>query len=303
MEEKTKKIKICIIGTGNWGTKVINAISLIERYEIVGTINSRTEPELKEQILNNADMLYIALQPEHQLEYVEYGVKNDKHIICETPFLNSQEERRMIYNQIIEKQSNKTFHVNFPYIQDLDFIRYAREAMSSNCKFVSIKASGPDNLNDPLKLKKLYSNQSINVIHFLHFIMGKEKFENFNVKDNYSGFVSATNCLYEFSWEVSDKPKLHIEFKDAENSTEKTIIYDQYDQIVPLLIGTSNKIHNIYPLPNMQVAGPDFWQRMNLTLYIHACTSEYFSDIFANTSNYPYSITNPLDLYFNGGLK
>jgi predicted dehydrogenase len=248
-------------------------------------------------------MLYIALRPEHQLEYIEYGLNNDKHIICETPFLNSQEERKMIYDKIMEKQTSKVFHVNFPYIQDMDFIRYTRESMTANCKFVSIKASGPDTLNDSLKLKKLYSNQSINAVHFLHFLMGKEKFENFNIQDNYSGFISASNCLYEFSWEISDEPKLHIEFKNSENTTEKTIVYDQYDQIVPLLIGTSNKIYNIYPLPNMQSLGPDFWQKMNLTLYIHACTSEHFSDIFTNTSNYPYSLDDPLKLYFDGGLK
>lgn len=305
---KNKKIKIAIIGTGSWGTKVLNAINLISRFEVIGSINSTTESSAKEEILKNADVLYIALHPDQQIEYVRYGIANDKHIICESPFLNSLEERKDIYQQIINKNNNKFIYINYPYIQDNDFINLCRRILASKPKFISIKASGPNIKNDISKTKKTYSNQSIYVLSFLHFLSGKDKLENFNIIDNEKGYVSNMNGLtYEFSWGISDEPKLEVEFKNENLSDKAILYYDQYDQIVPLLLMLSNKIHNIFPTPSMEKI-PDIdliWQKLILTSYLTACSSEYFSDIFTNIdkSELPFSITNPVNLFLNGGFN
>lgn len=304
---KNKKIKIAIIGTGSWGSKVLNAINLISRFEIVGTINSSTSIEDKKNILNTADVLYIALHPEYQMEYMKYGIDNDKHIVCESPFLNSLEERKLIYEEIIKKNNNKFIYINYPYVQDTDFVHLCKMILLSKSKFISIKAFGPDIRNSLEKAKKIYSNQAIYILGFLHFLTGRDKLENFNILNSEKGYTSILNGVtYEFSWEISNEPKLELEFKNENFSDKKVFYYDQYDQIVPLLLLLSNRIYNIFPPTLDNVPEKEsIWLKLILTSYLSACSAEYFSDIFTNIkeSDLPFFITNPLNLYLNGGFN
>jgi|694.fasta_scaffold16032_13 hypothetical protein len=303
------KIKIAIIGTGNWGAKVLNAASLFSRYELVGTINSSTPQTEKDEILNNADALYLALHSEHQMEYIKYGLDNKKHIITESPFLNSKEERKALFNQLIESNNKKAFYINYPYVQDQDFLFLCRKVMSLKANYVSLKVSGPNNFEDELKAKKIYSTQAIYLIIFLHQIMGKDKLESFNILDNYKGYIKNMNGnTYEFSWGISEKPELEFIFKTDKISETHKIVYDQYDQIIPLLTMISNHIYNIYPSPNMEYLPEqtvnDIWEKMFATAYLYGASAEYFSDIFTNInqSELPFSVTNPSNLYLNGGF-
>lgn len=306
---KNKKIKVALIGTGQWGTKVLNAISLISRYEIVGTINSSTSLEDKKAILDASDVLYIAVHPENQIEYLDYGIDNNKHIICESPFLNSLEERKIIYEKVVRSNNNKFIYINYPYIQDYDFLHTCKIIIKSKPTFVSIKASGPNIKDDILKSKKIYSNQAINALLFLHSLQGKDRLENFNIVDDSKGYVTMPNgTTYEFSWGLSDEPNLELEFKNSEKSESKKIYYDQYDQIIPLLLMLTNKVHNLFPIleiEKMQDHVNSIWSRIVLTSILSSCSSEYFSDIFTNInkSELPFSITNPLNLYLNGGFN
>lgn len=303
------KIKIAIIGTGNWGTKVLNAASLFSRYEIVGTINTSTTEEEKNKILYDADVLYLALHPENQNEYIQYGLNNNKHIITESPFLNSKDERKDLFNKLISSNSKKAFYINYPYVQDQDFLYLCRKVMSLKPTFISLKVSGPNPFSDQLKVKKIYSNQAIYLIIFLHQIMGKDKLESFNILDDKKGYIQNMNgTTYEFSWDISEKPELEFTFKNDKISETHKIVYDQYDQILPLLTMISNHIYNIYPSPNMEYlpdqAVNDIWGKMFATAYLYGSSAEYFSDIFTNIdkSELPFAITNPTNLYLNGGF-
>lgn len=303
------KIKIAIIGTGNWGSKILNAASLFSRYDIVGTINTSTPKEEKDKILHEADILYLAVYPENQNEYIEYGLANDKHIITESPFLNSKEERRNLFNTLITNNSKKAFYINYPYVQDQDFLYLCRKAISLKANFISLKVSGPNPFNNELKAKKIYSNQAIYLIIFLHQIMGKDKLESFNILDNKKGYIKNMNGnVYEFSWDIAEKPELEFTFKSDKISETHKVVYDQYDQIIPLLTMISNNIHNIYPSPNMEYLPDqtvnDIWVKMFSTAFLYGASAEYFSDIFTNIdqSELPFAVTNPTNLYLNGGF-
>lgn len=303
------KIKIAIIGTGNWGSKILNAASLFSRYDVIGTINTSTPKEEKDKILHEADILYLALYSENQNEYIEYGLANDKHIITESPFLNSKEERRNLFNTLITNNSKKAFYINYPYVQDQDFLYLCRKVISLKASFISLKVSGPNSFNNELKAKKIYSNQAIYLIIFLHQVMGKDKLESFNILDNKKGYIKNMNGnIYEFSWDIAEKPELEFTFKSDKISETHKIVYDQYDQIIPLLTMISNNIYNIYPSPNMEYLPEqtvnDIWNKMFSTAYLYGSSAEYFSDIFTNIdqSELPFAITNPTNLYLNGGF-
>jgi hypothetical protein len=303
------KIKVAIIGTGGWGSKVLNAASLFSRYDVIGTINSSTQNEDKDRILNDADLLYIAVHSEKQMEYIEYGLNNNKHIITESPFLNSKDERQDLFNRLITNNNKKAFYINYPYVQDQDFLYLCRKVMSLKATFVSLKVSGPNVLNDELKAKKTYSNQAIYLIIFLHQIMGKDKLESFNILDDKKGYIKNMNGnTYEFSWDISEKPELEFTFKNEKISETHKIVYDQYDQIIPLLTMISNHVYNIYPSPNMEYLPEhtvnNIWEKMFATAYLYGSSAEYFSDIFTNIdqSELPFNITNPANLFLNGGF-
>jgi DNA topoisomerase-1 len=75
---------------------------------------------------------------------------------------------------------------------------------------------------------------------------------------------------------------------------------------VILNLSKGSKIPKCYYLNdnNDLVELNDIWGKMFATAYLYGASAEYFSDIFTNIdqSELPFAITNPTNLYLNGGF-
>ena len=208
------KIKTAVIGTGEWGKQVSNVLDLISRYSLVGTVNTKTSESEKNEILEKADMWYIATPEASQFEYVKNGILSNKHIICESPVLESGKERKEIYDILLTKtNSNKIFYCNFPYFLDQDFARLMSGGLLKKAKFFSIKCTGPRFKDEPEKAKKFYINQAFNLIFHTCVFVNIKSFDRFVVKDNFFGELHSNDITYLFEWGYSEYPKLDITVK------------------------------------------------------------------------------------------
>jgi len=150
------KIKMCIVGaTGEWGKKIYNAANLVSRYEVIGQINTSTPDSEKQNLLNESDLIYVATPDFAQKEYVEFILKNNKHGICESPFLQSIQDRYEMFNLVNKKTYTKIFHINFPYFLDQDFAKIASKSIrdKKKLKFIKIECCGNKFLDDPKEAK------------------------------------------------------------------------------------------------------------------------------------------------------
>lgn len=312
MESKLikSKIKIALIGNGGWGSQVENVIKLINRYDLVGTINTKTEEEKKRNILEKSDMWYIAVPQESQLEYVKMGLENKKHIICETPVLNSMSERKEIYEMLLKNSGNKkVFYCNFPYFLDKDFGRLMSGGLIRKAKFFSIKCMGPKFKDDPEKAKKFYVNQVFNLIFNTCAFVNIRNFDRFIIEDNFFGQFHSGDITYLFEWGYSEYPKIDITIKGSNYSKSSELIYDRYDQIMPILINFSDKIMGIEEeIPEsyakaLENENDDLINKLSLSSYLTACSAEYFSDVFCKLAGRPCNIQDTSKLFLNGGFQ
>ena len=304
------KIKICIIGTGDWGKKVAESINLISRYELLGQINSSTDEEAKKSLLERADMWYIATPSDSQIEYINSGLDKNKHIICESPVCQTQLERKNVYEKLLKNAGNKKiFYCNFPYFLDQDFAKLMSGGLLKKAKFFSIKCSGPKFKSEPEKAKKFYTNQAFNLVFNTVSFLNQKGFDKFIAQDNFSAQFYAKDILYVVEWGYSEEPKLELTIKGEDYSKSGTFIYDKYDQIVPLLLMFSDKIlHSDENEPEnyMKAVGSengDFLNILSVSSYMAACSSEYFSDIFCKLNGASCNISDPSKLFLNGGFN
>jgi len=310
MDSKIKKIKTCMIGSGDWGARVAGVINLISRYELIGSINTKTTDLEKNELLNNADMWYIATPSDQQFDYIKNGILSKKHIICESPVAKSIQERQEIYNLLLSNNtSDKIFYCNFPYFLDQDFARLMSGGLLRDAKFFSIKCYGPKFKNEPEKAKKFYINQAFNLIFNTSILLDISHFDRFVVKDDFFGEFYAKDITYLFEWGYSEYPKLDITVKGKEYSKSSEIIYDKYDQIMPILISFSDKIMNFDPFFKKYSSllakedGQNLTSKLSLSSFLTACSAEYFSDIFCKLRGKPCNIEDGTKLFLNGGFQ
>lgn len=304
------KIKICIIGTGEWGKKVAESINLINRYELLGQINTSTSEDTKNSMLEKADMWYIATPSNSQIEYINAGLEQNKHIICESPVCETQIERKLIYEKLVKNAGNKKiFYCNFPYFLDQDFAKLMSGGLLKKAKFFSIKCSGPKFKNDPEKAKKFYINQAFNLVFNTVTFLSQKGFDKFVVDDNFSGQFYAKDITYVFEWGYNEEPKLELTIKGEDYSKSGTFIYDKYDQIVPLLLMFSDKIlHSDESIPENYIKAADaenndFLNILSVSSFLAVCSAEYFSDIFCKLNGSGCNISDPSKLFLNGGFN
>lgn len=309
MDSKLKKIKTCVIGNGAWGSSVADVLNLINRYDVVGVINSTTEENIKKTILENSELWYIAIPNINQFDYLKDGILNKKHIICESPLCKSIDERGQIYDLILNHPTNKVFYCNFPYFLDQDFTRLISGGLLKKAKFFSIKCYGPKFKNEPEKAKKFYINQAFNLIFNTAAFLEIKNFEKFIVKDNFSGELHVKDITYLFEWGYNEYPKLDLAVKGEDYSTSSELIYDRYDQIMPLLINLSDKILNIDDIFNQRSQQNEFasgennlMQKLSISSYLIASSAEYFSDAFCKLNGQPFKTFDASKLFLNGGF-
>jgi hypothetical protein len=297
------KIKLAIVGNGAWGSQVAHVSEMFERFDLIGIIDSSTNEELKYSILNNANMVYIATPENAQLEYAKFCIENDKFCICEAPFLSSIEQRKEIYEQI-KLFSPRLFFINSAYYMDGDFARIISAAIMSDTKFVQIKCSGPKFQNDLNKAKKFYSNQAIFLILQIAFAKKLQKFDSYSIYDEHCAEFSANDMTFRFEWDYSEFPQNNVKIHTDKNVFDKTLIYDKYDHVFPMLKFASDQYYKILPVSLDHQNSVDMkavFREVNLQSFLISCTSEYFSDIFSSTSE-GMNINDPLKLFFNGGF-
>lgn len=297
------KIKLCIVGTGEWGQKISHIASMFNRYKIIGIVNSSTPDLEKQDILNAADMVYLAIPKDAQVDYINFCIENDKFLICEAPFLSSSEERKQIFEKL-KTFKPRSFFINSAYFLDTDFARIIGSIMTDKANFISVHCSGPKYQDDAEKAKKFYSNQAIFLLLQLAHSRQVNKCDQFIINDENSGFFLARDLKFEFKWSYSDEPKNTIRYGKDDNFSEKVLIYDEYDQVFPILKYISDQYYGNY-LPIMQNRTSeeisDIYHQVNMQSYLISSTSEYFSDIFSLASG-KQAINDPTKLFFNGGL-
>jgi hypothetical protein len=303
------KIKVAIIGSGNWGSQIADAIKLINRYKLIGSINTSTEESEKKEILQESDLWYIAVPQEAQLEYLKNGLALNKHIICETPTCSSIQERKEIYDILLTKSGNqKVFYCNFPYFLDQDFARLMSGGLLKKAKFISIKCSGPKFKESPDKAKKFYINQAFNLILNTAGYINIRHFDKFIIRDDFFGELHSNDITYLFEWGYSEYPKLDLKINGDGYAKTSEIIYDEYDQVLPLLSMFSDKILNLNDnmpssyIQHMQNEEEDFVHKLSVSSYLTSCSAEYFSDIFCRLNGKSCNISDQSMLFLNGGF-
>lgn len=305
------KIKTCVIGNGEWAQQVGSVLGLISRYDFLGHIDTKTNTETKQALIDKSDLLYIAVPAEFQKEYIELGIKLKKHIICESPILTSPQERKEIYNLLIENaKNNKIFYCNFPYFLDQDFAKIISGGLIRKVKFISVKCMGPKFKDDPENAKKFYINQAFNLILNISTVTDIKNFEIFTINDDFCGELHAGNKTFLFQWDYNHYPKLDISIKGDDYSKSAELIYDKYDQIMPLLINLSDKILNIdddklspmFSKETLDQYGENLISKLSISSYLISSTAEYFSDIFVKSSGKKAEIIDPSKLFINGGF-
>lgn len=297
------KIKLCVVGSGDWGTQVAHVAEMFSRFDLLGVINSSTSQEEKENLLKEAHMVYIAVPSTSQMEYVKYCIDNDKYTICEAPFLNSQSERLEIFEKI-KKVHPRLFFVNSAYYMDTDFARIITGSITSNSKFTSIKCLGPKYQNDESLAKKFYINQAIFLILQIAYAKKIQKFDKLIKHDEYSGEFSVGSVTFYFAWENSEFPHNEIKIHTEDGLIDKTLIYDKYDHIFPMFKFMSDQYYGIFA-PAMRNQNEqdikEIYRDVNLQSYLLSCTAEYFSDMFCYSAPSTV-IDDPLKLFFNAGF-
>ncbi len=230
-----KKVTICIVGTGEWGSKIEKIFLLHNYFDVRGTINSKTSQDDKERIINESEFVYIAVPQDIQFEYLMLAIKENKKIICESPFLNSIDNRRMI-KKTLARVSNVSFlYVNYPYIFDPLYMSLAADlAAQDKVNFMDIVCSGPKYKDNENLAKKLYSNQSLAVAFksaelrgaFLSEIKFHDKHGEINFDDK---------LKVRFGYGYSEDNRINIIVRGPKYAKDMNFTYDEFDQVVPML--------------------------------------------------------------------
>jgi len=308
MNVKTNKIKACVIGTGDWGARVADVFNLISRFDLVGTINSTTTDDKKNKILNEADFWYIATPSDKQFPYIENGILSKKHIICESPMCGAISERKQVYDLLLQNVTGKMFYCNFPYLLDPDFGRLFSGGKIKDGKFFSIKSFGPKFKDSPEQAKKFYINQALNLIFSISSYIEIKNFDRFIIKDDFVGEFHAKDITFLFEWGYSEYPKLELTIKGKDFSNTSELVYDEYDQTMPLLVNFSDKILDIdetfekYKHINASMSQAELIHKLSLSSFLISSSAEYFSDIFCKMNGSFFESFNPIKLFLDGGF-
>lgn len=290
-----KNTNFCVIGNGNWGSKVLNIAKSISRFSVLGSINSSTSDEEKKALLSEADLVYIATPPEAQKDYIDFCLASEKDVICETPFLCTKNQREAVYKELYTRENNKNiFYVNYPYISDSLFIGAIRIAAENNFSFFSVKCSGPQYLNNPIRAKKVYSNQAINIIIQL-MAMKTYKFDKIIMHNNDFGEFFYKDSICVFAWGHSNIPIIEINIKGKDFSFERKFTYDELDQIYPLLVVYLTSVRNMEITPTTP-------KSMSVNTLQHSLSAEHLSDLFVALDGKRYE-TSFENLIFSGKFK
>lgn len=312
MESKIakSKIKSVIIGTGEWGKQISDATEIVNRYDLIGKINTSTPRHEKDLLLREADLIYVAVPQSSQMDYLKLGLELGKHIICESPMCENIYQRKELHDILLTKSGQrKIFYCNFPYFLDQDFARLVSRGIVKKAKFFSFKCLGPKFSDEPELAKKFYINQVLNLIFNTATFLNTRGFDRLVIRDDFSGEFYVNDITYSFRWGYNEYPKLDLEIKGEDSAVSSEIIYDGYDQIYPLLLNFSNRILNLdeaVSLDHFKKAeenGDDLIHRLSLSSYLTACSAEYFSDVFCQARGRYIEIIDASKLFLNGGLQ
>lgn len=292
-----ESVKLALIGSGEWGSRVAHIASLIKKFDFIGTINSQTSEEDKNSILSQCDLMYIAVNPENQIDYVNYGLSAYKDVICESPFLAHKTQRDDVIKTLSMEtalERKRLFYVNYPYIMDNLLAKAASAAITKPFKFMSVKCYGPKFHDNALRAKKLYSCQAMNVI--LQIMATRtHRFDKMNLHDNNCGEFIYRDAYCMFGWGHADKPRIEMQV-NGEGFAEKTEFgYDEYDQILPLFF---------YYLSTVRAADNNGIIPPNLAIntLLHSASAEHFSDLFTALNGQKVTLKYE-DLIFGGMRK
>lgn len=116
-EENNKSIKLGIIGTGSIAKRFVQETAFVSSIEVKSVYNPNSEecnsfckqfniPHKAtdyKQLLTKVDAVYIASPPLSHYQYTKEALENNKHVICETPFVLSKAQATELYH-IAEKK-------------------------------------------------------------------------------------------------------------------------------------------------------------------------------------------------------
>jgi hypothetical protein len=232
-----KKASICLIGSGQWGSKVESILKLHNYYDLKGVITSKTSEEQKKEIISQSEFVYIATPQIVQYEYLMYSILENKKIICETPFLSNHQQRMSVKNTLYQNGDMDFVYANYPYVFDSFYLSViARVAKKGEVKYLSISCKGPkyrDNASDNMS-KKYYMNQAIALA-----------FKASEAKGIFIDKISFTEsgCVFSFNDDfvihalcgVSDVNEATIIARGNSYADDLRFTYDEFDQVVPML--------------------------------------------------------------------
>jgi hypothetical protein len=290
-----KNTNVCIVGNGDWGRRVSNVAKSISRFSVLPHINSSTDDNEKHELLSKADLVYIATPPEAQKNYIDFCLSANKDVICETPFLCTKTQRESVYKELYTRDNSKNiFYVNYPYISDSLFIGAIKIAAENNFSFFSVKCSGPKYAGNPMRAKKVYSNQAINIIIQL-MAMKTYKFDKIIMHNNDFGELFYKDSICVFAWGHSEIPMIEINIKGKDFSFERKFTYDELDQIYPLLVVYLTSVRSMEITPTTP-------RSMSINTLQHSLSAEHLSDLFVALDGKKYQSTFE-NLIFSGKFK
>jgi hypothetical protein len=168
---------------------------------------------------------------------------------------------------------------------------------------------GPKFKNNPELAKKFYINQAFNLIFHTCSFVNIKGFDRFIIKDNFFGELQSADISYIFEWGYNDYPKLDISIKGEDYSKSSELVYDRYDQIMPILINFSDKIIGIQDEfiksynRALNSENDDIINKLSLSSYLTASSAEYFSDVFCKIDGKSCNISDTSKLFLNGGFQ
>jgi hypothetical protein len=280
-----KRMSTCLVGNGAWGSKIKALLELHNFFDFKGVIDTKTSLEDKKAIIESADFVYIAIPSDAQYEYLMLSIAAGKKIVCESPFLNSVDYRRMVRKTIARYNHIDFLYVNYPYLFDTLFLTLSSAfASKGKVNYINVKCSGPKHYQEDLDLqKKLYANQALAVIFRAAQFKG-EAFSNIVFKEQ-SGIVQfGEDFTAEFSYGYSETNQLQIIVRGPAYAEERNFTYDEFDQVIPML----NYFMNYHKSPERSAIMTGSGSR---TFIDEAIMVEQISDFFVGLKGNEHSLS------------
>lgn len=278
-----KKVSICIVGTGEWGSKIEAIFQLHGYFNVVGTINSKTAQDEKERIIKESEFVYLAVPSDVQYEYLMLAIRENKKIICESPFLNTIDMRRMV-RQTLARVSNTNFlYVNYPYLFDPLYMSISGDlAIKDRINYLDITCSGPKYQDNPDLAKKLYSNQALAVAFKSAEFKGMF-FSSIDFKEKFGEIKFNGNLFIRFAYGYSEENRIQILARGSQYSQDRNFTYDEFDQVVPML--------NFFMMYNKNPEKSTLMNQNGAKTFVdEAIKIEMISDLFVGLKGAEYTL-------------